>query len=136
MNVNSGPAAPWDELVLKIVLAVRVPGTDVHEVIQAHRRYLIEAMQRCTRASAGPGQHLALASYAELFRLDSLIRWLDAADRLVGWVSDADRELIAARLGEHFAVGRLSYPELDERLTAALTAQTASGLRGLLADLP
>ena len=33
-------AAPGDELVVKILLAGQVPGTDVHEVIQAHRRYL------------------------------------------------------------------------------------------------
>jgi DUF1707 SHOCT-like domain len=136
MNVNPASAAPWDELVLKIVLAIQVPGTDVHEVIQAHRRYLIEEMQRCTRSSAGEDLNQALASHAELFRLDSLIRWLDTADRLVGWVSDTDRELTAARLGEHFAVGRLSHAELDERLTAALTAQTARDLRGLLADMP
>jgi hypothetical protein len=135
MNVNPAPAAPWDELVLKVVLASRVPGTDVHEVIQAHRRYVTEEMQRC-RISAGPDLNLNLASSAELFRLDSLIRWLDTADQLVGWVSDADRELTAVRLGEHFAAGRLSQAELDERLTAALTAQTARDLHGPLADLP
>ena len=133
MNVHPAPAAPWDELVLKVVLASQVPGTDGHEVIQAHRRYLIQEMQRC-RISAGPD--LGLASSAELFRLDSLIRWLDTADQLVGWVSDADRDLTAARLGEHFAAGRLSHAELDERLTAALTAQSARDLRGPLADLP
>ena len=54
----------------------------------------------------------------------------------MGWLSDADRDLAAARLREHFAVGRLTHAELDERLTAALTAQTAGALRGLLADLP
>ena len=34
---------PRDELVMKVLVAVRVPGTDVHEVIQAHRRYLVRA---------------------------------------------------------------------------------------------
>ena len=29
---------PRDELVMKVLVAVRVPGADVHEVIQAHRR--------------------------------------------------------------------------------------------------
>ncbi len=28
-----------------MLVALRVPGTDVHEVIQAHRRYLVELMQ-------------------------------------------------------------------------------------------
>ena len=37
-------------------------------------------------------------------------------------VSDADRERAAARLREHFAEGRLSPDELDERIAAALTA--------------
>ena len=131
--------APGEELTQKIILAGQVPGQDVHEVIQAHRRSLIESMQRCLRVNRGrAGQNLglALAGYAELFRLDSVLRWLDTADSLVGWVSDADRDRAAARLGEHFVTGRLSQQELDERLTAALTARTTGDLRGLLADLP
>ena len=56
-------APPGDELVLKILLARQVPGTDVHEVIQAHRRYLIELMQRWTRAREdGGGQNLGPAT--------------------------------------------------------------------------
>src|SRR2546427_6845268 len=35
-------APPRDELVMKVLVAVRVPGVDVHEVIQAHRLYLVE----------------------------------------------------------------------------------------------
>jgi DNA-binding PadR family transcriptional regulator len=35
------PASPpHDELAAKILVALRVPGTDVHEMIQVHRRYL------------------------------------------------------------------------------------------------
>src|SRR5438046_636090 len=37
---------PRDELVMKVLVAVRVPGTDVHEVIQVHRRYLVQLMQQ------------------------------------------------------------------------------------------
>jgi hypothetical protein len=51
-------------------------------------------------------------------------------------VSDADRERAAARLREHFAEGRLSSEELDERLSAALGAKTAGELRRVMADLP
>jgi DNA-binding PadR family transcriptional regulator len=40
---------PRDELVMKVLVALRVPGTDVHEVIQAHRRYLVQLMQQWTR---------------------------------------------------------------------------------------
>jgi hypothetical protein len=51
-------------------------------------------------------------------------------------ISDADREQVAARLREHFAEGRLSSEELDERITAALSAKTVGDLRGILTDLP
>jgi len=51
-------------------------------------------------------------------------------------ISDADRERITERLREHYAEGRLSADELDERITAALTAKTYGDLRGLMADLP
>lgn len=51
-------------------------------------------------------------------------------------VSDADRDRAAALLRDHYAEGRLSTGELDERLTAALNAKTAGELRRVLADLP
>src|SRR5713226_702788 len=74
---------PRDELVMKILVALRVPGTDVHEVMQVHRRYLVELMQQWTRlkeAEAESDLGLALVVDAELFRLDAVIRWLDTAD--------------------------------------------------------
>ncbi len=74
---------PRDELVMKVLVAVRVPGIDVHEVIQAHRRYLVELMQQWTRIKQDEGEFdlsLALVVDAELFRLDAVIRWLDAAE--------------------------------------------------------
>jgi len=74
---------PRDELVMKILVALRVPGTDMAEVIQVHRRHLVELMQQWTRikeAEAGFDMGLALVVDAELFRLDSVIRWLDSAD--------------------------------------------------------
>ena len=74
---------PRDELVMKVLVALRVPDTDVHEVIQVHRRYLVQLMQQWTRikeAEAESDLGLALVVDAELFRLDAVIRWLDAAD--------------------------------------------------------
>jgi len=50
--------------------------------------------------------------------------------------SDADRDRAAALLRDHFAAGRLTPGELDERLTATLNAQTLGELRRALADLP
>jgi DNA-binding PadR family transcriptional regulator len=74
---------PRDELVIKVLVAVHVPGVDVHDVIQAHRRHMVELMQEWTRVKrdAGPQDFsLALVVDGELFRLDSVIRWLDAAE--------------------------------------------------------
>lgn len=50
--------------------------------------------------------------------------------------SDRDRDRAAALLREHFAAGRLTRPELDERVTATLNAKTRGDLRGVLAGLP
>jgi hypothetical protein len=50
--------------------------------------------------------------------------------------ADADREHIAARLREHYAEGRLTQDELDERISAALSARTYGDLRRVMADLP
>src|SRR5580693_1470971 len=79
---------PRDELVMKVLIALRMPGTDPHEVIQAHRRYLMQLMQQWTRIKddeADGALGLALAVDAELFRLGAVVRWLDVAeDRLQG----------------------------------------------------
>lgn len=50
--------------------------------------------------------------------------------------SDADRDGVTARLRDHFAEGRLTRDELDERIAAALNARTFGDLRRVLADLP
>src|SRR5579872_7090162 len=73
---------PRDELVIKVLVALRVPGVDVRDVIQSHRHHVVELMQQWTRIKEDAGEEvaLALALDAELFRLDSVIRWLDAAD--------------------------------------------------------
>jgi uncharacterized membrane protein len=51
-------------------------------------------------------------------------------------VSDADRDRVTARLREHFAEGRLTQDELDERISAALNAKIFGDLRHVMADLP
>jgi DUF1707 SHOCT-like domain len=50
--------------------------------------------------------------------------------------SDQDREAAARELREHFAAGRLSQDELNDRLEAAYAAKTSSQLASLRADLP
>ena len=74
---------PRDELVIKVLVAIGLPGVDVREVVQVHRRYLVELMQQWTRLKEDEAQldlNFALVVDAELFRLDSLIRWLDTAE--------------------------------------------------------
>jgi DNA-binding PadR family transcriptional regulator len=74
---------PRDERVMKVLVAMQVPGTNVHDVIQVHRRYLVELMQQWTRIKEDEADFdlsLGLVVDAELFRLDAVIRWLDAAD--------------------------------------------------------
>jgi hypothetical protein len=50
--------------------------------------------------------------------------------------SDAEREAVTARLRDHYAEGRLTNDELDERVSAALSAKTHGELRTLTTDLP
>lgn len=76
-------APPRDELVIKVLVALRIPGADVAEVLQVHRTYLVHLMQQWTRIKEDAAEDdlgLLLAVDAELFRLDSVVRWLDAAD--------------------------------------------------------
>lgn len=74
---------PRDELLIKVLVAARLPGVDVHEVVQTHRRRLIETMQEYTNVKADAAAddvELALVVDAEVFRIEGVLRWLDAAD--------------------------------------------------------
>ena len=76
-------APPRDELVIKVLVAWQVPGVDVRDIIQLHRRHLVETMQTYTHLKADAAEDdvgLALVVDAELFRLEGIVRWLDAAD--------------------------------------------------------
>jgi hypothetical protein len=69
--------------VIKVLVALQVAGIDLHEILQVHRRHVIEVMQRYTRIkgeAAVEDVPLALVADAELFRLEAIVRWLDAAD--------------------------------------------------------
>ncbi|MGH3143017.1 MAG: PadR family transcriptional regulator [Gaiellales bacterium] len=74
---------PRDELVIKVLVALQVREIDIHEILQVHRRHVIETMQRYTQVKAAAGEEdvaLALVADAELFRLEAIVHWLDAAD--------------------------------------------------------
>lgn len=51
-------------------------------------------------------------------------------------IGDAERDTAIAMLGDHFAAGRLSREELDERIDRALQARFRRDLDPLFVDLP
>jgi DNA-binding PadR family transcriptional regulator len=74
---------PRDELVIKVLVALQIPQIDISTLLQAHRRHVIEVMQRYTRIKAEASEDdvpLALVADAQLLRLEAIVRWLDAAD--------------------------------------------------------
>jgi DNA-binding PadR family transcriptional regulator len=96
--LRTPPAAipPRDDLVIKVLVAIGIPGVDVPAVLQTHRRRLVELMQTYTRMKedALDDVRIALVVDAELFRLDALMRWLDSADvRVRGMANASDGAL-------------------------------------------
>jgi DNA-binding PadR family transcriptional regulator len=73
---------PRDEVVMKVLAALRLPNVSVHEVIEVHRRYLtglIREWDRVKEDEAESDPSFALVVNAVLLRLDALVHWLDAA---------------------------------------------------------
>src|SRR5882757_7784843 len=69
LHTPSDPTPPRDELVIKVLVALRVPGVNAGELVQVHRRHLIELMQRYTRMkeeAADDDLALALVADAEI----------------------------------------------------------------------
>jgi DNA-binding PadR family transcriptional regulator len=104
---------PRDELLIKVLIALRMPGVDIHELLQVHRRYLVETMQRYTHLKAEAAEHdvaPALVIDSELFRLDGVVRWLDAADARLRRFATDDAAVVAqrkpGRAGRKQGVGR------------------------------
>ena len=101
---------PRDELVIKVLSALRVPGVNVHNVIQVHRRYLVELMQQWTRLKEDEADfdlQFALVVDAELFRLDAVVRWLDTADgRLKRAALESHTQPAMPRLARRLVVRR------------------------------
>jgi hypothetical protein len=51
-------------------------------------------------------------------------------------IGDAERDEAVSSLGDHFAAGRLSRDELDQRIDQAMQAKFTTDLDPLFADLP
>jgi hypothetical protein len=64
-----------------------------------------------------------------------LFRGMYASDQHLR-VSDAERQAVADRLGQHYADGRLDQAEFDDRVGRAMNAKTRADLSGLFSDLP
>ena len=58
------------------------------------------------------------------------------ADDVTVRVSDDDRDRVAREIRDHFAAGRLTEEEMDERVQAVYAAKTRGDLETLRKDLP
>lgn len=86
-------APPRDELVIKVLVSLRLPGADVTALLQTHRRHLVELMQKYTHLKADSPEgdlSLALIADAELFRLEAVVRWLDATEARLAQRSETE----------------------------------------------
>ncbi|MGH3279847.1 MAG: PadR family transcriptional regulator [Trebonia sp.] len=119
---------PRDDLVMKVLIAVRVPRTDVSEVVQAHRRYLVQLMQEWTRLKEDDnGRDLAfsLVVDSELFRIDSVVRWLDAAEaRLRRALADGWTPAQPATVARPTGLPKLPRPPARPRATIAVPPES------------
>jgi DNA-binding PadR family transcriptional regulator len=110
LTTPAGPEPPpRDELTTKVLVALRVPGVDVHEVIQAHRRQVVGLMQQWTTFKQGESAldvPFALMVEAELTRLGGAVKWLDAADRLVKRAAKEPGQLQGPKLRRRVVVRR------------------------------
>lgn len=104
---------PRDELVIKVLIALGLPRVDVREVLQVHRRHVVQSMQEWTRLKedlTDDDVRFALVVDAELFRLEAVVRWLDAAEsrvaRLGGDAPQAVPASTAARLRRRMVTRR------------------------------
>jgi DNA-binding PadR family transcriptional regulator len=69
-----------DELVIKVLLAFGTPGLDGREVVQHHRRAVIEQTQEITRTRQGDDLTWTLLVDSMVLRLEATIRWLDRCE--------------------------------------------------------
>jgi DNA-binding PadR family transcriptional regulator len=120
---------PRDELVMKILISLRVPNSFTRDVIQIHRRCLVELMQEWTHVKEDAAEDdlsVLLAVDAELFRLDAVVRWLDAAEARI-------RRTAANQTSEHPETERTEGREEHEPKSTAmsgLTSEAALAERG------
>lgn len=97
-------AAPRDELVIKLALAITSPGVDSAAVAQAQRAATMHRLQQLTRLkqSVDPSDDLAWLMVVEhqLFAAEAEIRWLDQVEASVARHGRPVVEDVAAGVAE------------------------------------
>lgn len=77
-----------DELVLKLVMAVRHPGVDAHSVIQGERRGAMQQLQEFTLLKKDPPTDADLGwtflVESLIFQTEARVRWLDHCEAVLG----------------------------------------------------
>jgi DNA-binding PadR family transcriptional regulator len=84
-------AGPRDELVVKVLLGLGTPGVDARQLVQHHRRALVEQAQRLTRMRGGDDLTWALLVDSLVLRLDAAMRWLDRCEDRLGARAGTER---------------------------------------------
>lgn len=83
--LKAGPVTknpPREDLVMKVMIAMSIDVLGAADVVQSHRRQLLESMQRFTHIKGDPTASTAVLMMcdAELFRLEAAVRWLDSVE--------------------------------------------------------
>lgn len=76
---------PRDDIVMKVMIALSIDAVGSVDIVQSHRRQLIEEMRTYTALKRDPDVStpaLAMCD-AELFRLEAAVRWLDSVEARV-----------------------------------------------------
>jgi DNA-binding PadR family transcriptional regulator len=102
--------AARDELVTKVLMALGVPGVRVRDVVQRHRRVLVEELQRYTRlkADTDPARDMSwlLVLDALVLRVEAAVHWLDQCEGRLGRSRQAADTGTRARPARHRAEAR------------------------------
>ena len=111
---GTGPP-PRDDLVMKIMIAVSIDPVRAAEVVQSHRRQLLEGMRHFTRikADASVAAPAVMMCDAELFRLDATNRWLDSVDARLRAGSFGDVESLGGQAPPTATMSNEGTPAVD-----------------------
>lgn len=75
-------APPRDDLIMKVMISLSIDQLGSGDVLQSHRRQILQSMQRYTHMKADPTVTVAglMMCDAEVFRLEAMVRWIDSVE--------------------------------------------------------